>query len=274
MTKKRNKHYESISRQITLSLLSDWFEIEVHCRRASYAKDKKKRVVDLDIPEERVREIDPLAQAKRDRPELWNTKFKRRYKTTDHMGNEVEREEELSILDVFGPGPKETRQIPNEYRPRQSMRTEEASSRAARARDKHATWHYTQRLGRLQRGMGWLRKCHPIAAMCIRLYEAGHSQTSIAKQLNCDKSVIRDCYEYAIGFLDFCVFANPVYREDLSEFRQVLKEHLRRDHLTKMTAKDLFGHDGKLRKRKRWWENVKQTDGAESPPQRESPTWC
>ena len=209
-------------RALTENLLRDWYENEVYLGREEYFDERRaKRKLSVEVPEDRIREIDPLAQAKKDRPWAWNTHFSRRYTAYDHEGNEIELEETLSILDTFGSGPNETR------RPLTS-RTPDGSAyiRVDYTADKDTkTQIKIQYLKRIHQSIRHLDHFAPSYLVILRWYLGGKTEGSIASQLKINKSTVAKYKESAITWVMGCVAENPIWREYEPEFRALLKEH-------------------------------------------------
>lgn len=242
--------FDSDLRQLTLRLINEWYEIEVYCNRAQYADGKKKRLVSLDIPEDKMRYADPLAQARETRPEFWNTTFKRKYEFVDDRGKTVIKTEEVSILDVYGPGPSETRQAPASVdlrtRSVQGMKPESVVNRAVAAAEREKLKLKTHQVARMQVGMRRLHRFAPVSAVCVRLYAAGYSRSYMANSLKCSKGQAIQIFECGLTWLMGVVHTNPIFREEFPEFRSAVKQHQKLRKLPKMLNSDLFGEKGKF----------------------------
>ncbi|MCR9260759.1 MAG: hypothetical protein NXH95_13615 [Pseudomonadaceae bacterium] len=246
----QDKMFDSELRQLTLKLINDWFEIEVYCNRAQYCDGKKKRVVSVDIPEDKMRYADPLAEARETRPEFWNTTFKRKYEYFDPLQNRtVIKSEEVSILDVYGPGPSETRQVPTSVDLRLSntrgMKPEAVVHRAAAAAERESLKLKTHQVARMQVGMKRLHQFAPVSAICIRLYAAGYSRAYMANSLDISKGQAIQIFECGLTWLMGVLHTNPVFREEFPDFRSAVKQHQAFRKLPKMRKSDLFGENDK-----------------------------
>ena len=228
-----NKVTEQQLRDMTLNLLIQWFDNEVYLGRDAYAEGANPRKQkSLDIPESRIREMDPLAEAKKARPWNWTTTTERKYVTYDHEGNEIELTETISILDAFGPGPRET--------PRQ-LRSKAPDGR----KFIDSTAHISEReKDELRTNMDYMRRLHraiqhldhfaPTKMYCLNEFLRGKSTEAIANRLKKiaaeldlpDKVSVGTVNKYidgAITWITGCIVENPIWREHEREFREVLR---------------------------------------------------
>lgn len=215
-------------RAMTYNLLVDWYENEVYLGREKYIDGKKARAKQsVEVPEERIRDIDPLHQAKKDRPWLWNKKFKRKFMTYDHEGKEIELTETLSILDTFGPGPNETRRQMTSKAPdgRSFIRTEEFVSERENKRLKARVAY----MKRIHQSMRHLDRFAPSYLIILRWYLGGMGIGAIGKKLGIASGKVEKYYECAITWIMGCIAEDPIWREYEPEFREVLKVHFKEE---------------------------------------------
>ena len=217
-------------RAMVYNMLVEWFEREVMLGREQYADGYKPRNLQpVEVNASRIRESDPLAEAKRERPELWNTTTEREFVAYDDEGNEVVLMERVSILDVFGPGPSES--------------PKHLSAKPPRGNYINPRLHYSKQeqeeistrnsyMIRLQRGLHHLDHFAPMYMICLRWYFARMPMEVIAKRLSkvtgerIAKGTVEKWFESALTWLMGCVMENPVWREYEKDFREVLKQHL------------------------------------------------
>lgn len=245
MKKTTPKIYEPEMRELTLYYLARWYEREVYCNRAEYAEGRRKKApVSREIP--RMTSVDPLAEAKRERPWLWNTTFNRIYESEElnpETGEleKVERLETVSILDTYGPGPTETRvHKPSTSQGRGGIRLEEAAERSARDKEALRVREEVETMRRLHSAMAKLHAAFPTYYLCVRLSTAGYSQRYMADKLKCSKAKVELFFECGLTWLMGCLYHNPVWREDVDEFKQVLQQHHMFRKMPKMQPADLF----------------------------------
>ena len=222
--KSDNQSLKPVMRQATLIVLSQWYENETYLGRMKYAPGKGPKSFKLDdVPEDKLLNEDPLAEAKRDRPWAWTRTFERATGAVDKKGNKVI--ETLSILDVLGRGPYESPRARGSHEPRgPSGVVTDISQRSDRSSEfirQRADW-----FKRVHKGMHHLQVFAPVYSDCVLLSLAGYSRKYIADRINCSASQSQQYYECGMTWLTGCVSENPVWRIDLPEYRALLGQLL------------------------------------------------
>ena len=228
---------EKALRAMTYNLLIEWYENEVYLGKATYAKDKAKRSKQsVEIPEEAIRSADPLAQARRERPWCWNTQTTRDFVTYDAKGEEVVLTETISIVDTFGPGPRESRRQLRSREPdgRHFITPEFTSPNPERTRLR------INYMRRIHMAIQQIDNFAPTYVLVLTWYLSGMSLEAIANRLTkmtkeaggsekTSKGTVEKWYEAALTWVMGCIAQDPIWREHEKEFRQVLKAHVKEE---------------------------------------------
>lgn len=230
MTSVEQLEYTEVElRSITHNLLVEWYDREVDLGREQYFEGKDKRSKQsVEVPEDRIRDADILAQAKKDRPWLWNTRTTREYVAYNAKGEEIKLTEPVTIVDTFGPGPRESKNSPTTKAPdgRHYIGDVKATERdVSRVRARIAY------MKRLNMSIQHLDHFAPTYLIVLRWYYGGLTVEQIAKRLTkvtkseFKKGKIEKIYEASLTWVMGCVAENPIWREYLPEFREALKEN-------------------------------------------------
>jgi len=187
-----------------------WYDTRLRLNRVTYEPIKQRQVVDLNVPDEVLRGSDPLAEAKRERPQNWTTRKERPVLAADGKpkfgpdGRMIT--EQVSIRDTLTANGVATPQRARTKEPRGVSGELEITD--ASERDQVSPWFYGANATMFRIAM-----LNNPASHALEMWAAGYSQRRIAQRLGVAKATAATLLELGFSMFDFALFTRPRFRE-------------------------------------------------------------
>lgn len=192
-----------------------WYEARVQFGHARYPRVKERKLP-REIPKER--SGDPLAHAKRERPENWTRRKARHVHDADgnpvfdSAGNPVV--ESVDICDVMTADGSETRPSPRTQPPRGQGMAVEVSER--RRGPRQPMTPAGDPLTFINQTMLRVGIVDPDMVTVLEMWAAGHTQRDIAEKLDVpSKNTVDVLFQKAIGIIEFALLVRPDYGKEV-----------------------------------------------------------
>lgn len=224
-----SKRRDSLSR-LAMQSVKEWYANTYYYGGAKWPP-KAEPSATADIPEDRMRDPDPLAEAKKARPENWRTTKTRPVlgadgkPMLDRRGKPIM--ETVPIEDAIDAHGVETRPSPSSRPPAgQSMAVDYYA--AANCRDDEGRFLARQRLIMLRATMQRIARVQPLSRDLLEMWAAGWTRREMAESLDLRLEDTQRLYDLGLSMVAFSllVHADDLRTQKLVQMREVTREDI------------------------------------------------
>lgn len=206
-------------RNEALAALELWYASRLANGRArelppGTAKPDPTRPISLEVPEDRARQNEALAEAKKARPQNWTTRKLREIGRTAR-GRPIR--ESVPILDVLTADGRETRRSPGARTP-YGVSTDPVVGDAEEVRREHRRRVARQELLAVTRAsMMRLILIEPVYHRALEMKAAGYSFRRMADRMGIDRGVVEKYFECGLTWLSGCLMHRPQWPHTIAD---------------------------------------------------------